>query len=212
MVALRINNTLRAAGAAARYRTPRTYRTFITTPRSAAQQGYGDGKGSPEAENPQDQPASSKAQESGEHPGPAPPDVGKGTGGGPTKAAFKESMNRAASSGDPADASASSGGSRSKQATETGSSPTGGEIKSQGGGEGSQASRNGGEALKGPQGDGAPKPKLYNQAMPGDKVKSGLSDEQKKEVEDHNADFEKRHDRASPASNDKVDKSFWKGS
>ncbi|KAK9774205.1 hypothetical protein AB5N19_13771 [Seiridium cardinale] len=202
MVALRISNVLRTASAAARYRAPATapsYRTFTTTPRAFAGQGYGDGKGSPEGEKPSEQPEANKTQENSEHPGPAPPDVGKGTGGGPTKAAFSESMNKAASQKDPADASAESGGARSKEAKETGSSPTGGSI-----GEGK-----GGEALKGPQGDGAPQPKIHNQSVSGQNQE--LSKEQKREVDEHNKEFEKRHDRAAPASDDKVDQKFWKG-
>ncbi|OTB06181.1 hypothetical protein M426DRAFT_319251 [Hypoxylon sp. CI-4A] len=206
MVAIRISNSLNALRAT-RTRAPQVYRTFATSPRyHDAQQGYGDGKGDPAGENPQSQPASSNAQQSSEHPGPSPPDVGKGTGGGPTKAGLNQSMNDAAAreSGQksPSDASAQSGGSRSKEATETGGSPTGGSIAN-------AASQKGGEALKGPQGKGTPSPKIHNQSVPG--VTQGLSDEQKQEVERHNADFEKRQDRAAPASDDKVDSKFWKG-
>ncbi|ORY71854.1 uncharacterized protein BCR38DRAFT_303856, partial [Pseudomassariella vexata] len=133
----------------------------------------------------------------------------KGTGGA-TKAAFSESMTNAISAKSPAEASAQSGGSRSKQAKETGSSPTGGEIgEGDSGSSADKASREGGEALKGPRGKGTPSPKIHNQAIPG--TKEGLSQEQKNEVELHNKDFNKRHDRAQPASDDKVDKKFWKG-
>ncbi|KAI1377235.1 hypothetical protein F4677DRAFT_415674 [Hypoxylon crocopeplum] len=205
MTAIRISNSLNALRAI-RTRTPQAYRGIVATPRFYSQQGYGDGKGDPNAEDPQNQPSSSAAQQSSEHPGPSPPDVGKGTGGGPTKAGLSESMKKAAAkeAGEksPEDSSAQSGGSRSKEATETGGSPTGGKIAN-------AASQSGGEALKGPQGKGTPSPKIHNQAIPG--VKSGLSDEQKQEVERHNKDFEKRHDRASPASEDKVDPKFWRG-
>lgn len=85
----------------------------------------------------------------------------------------------------PADASASSGGSRSKEAKETGSSPTGGQV--------------------GNTGVGA-QPKINDNSTP-----SADSEDYKKEVEEHNKDFEKRHDRASPAEGDKVDKKFWSG-
>lgn len=200
MVALRISNALRTASAGARSRAPAaasTYRAFTSSPRALVQ-GYGDGKGGPKAEDPSGQPGASDAQESSEHPGPSAPDVGKGTGGGPTKGVLNESMNKAAAQSDPAEASAESGGSRSKEAKETGSSPTGGEIKNS----------KGGEALKGPQGDGAPKPKIHNQSVNTDQP---LSEDQKREVDNHNRDFEKRHDRASPASDDKVDQKFWKG-
>ena len=198
MVAIRISNALRAARSCrAAVATPQQTtaicrRGMSTTPRMLAQQGYGDGKGSPEGEKPQQEPAATRAQEGSEHPGPAPPDVGKGTGGGPTKG---NTTGRS-----PEDASAVSGGARSKEAQETGASPTGGEVP---------GSHKGGEALKGAQGEAAPKPKVVNQSVPG--VKPGLSKEQKQEVEAHNADFQQRHDRARPAAADKVNKDFWKG-
>ncbi|KAI2623147.1 hypothetical protein GGR54DRAFT_596735 [Hypoxylon sp. NC1633] len=202
MVAIRISNSLNVLRAT-RTRTPQAYRNFVTSPRYYA--GYGDGEGDPKGQDPSGQPESNAAQENSEHPGPPPPDVGKGTGGA-TKAALSESMKNAAAkeSGkkSPEDASAQSGGSRSKEATETGGSPTGGSIAN-------AASQSGGEALKGPKGKGTPSPKIHNQAVPG--VKSGLSDEQKQEVEQHNKDFEKRHDRAAPAADDKVDTKYWKG-
>ncbi|KAI1092272.1 hypothetical protein F5B19DRAFT_454741 [Rostrohypoxylon terebratum] len=209
MVAIRVSNSMNALRAA-RIRAPQTYRTFATSPRFYAQ-GYGDGKGNPVQDDSRNQPPTSNLQEASEHPGPSPPDVGKKATSGPTKAGLNQSMKNAAAneSGEkqpkpksPEHASAQSGGSRSKEATETGGSPTGGNIAD-------AASRKGGEALKGPQGKGAPSPKIHNQAIPG--VQSGLSDEQKQEVERHNADFEKRHDRAAPASDDKVDPKFWKG-
>lgn len=195
MVAIRISNALRAARTAtpcinAPARSVVYRRSIATTPRVMAQQGYGDG-----SEDPQSQPGATKAQEKSEHPGPAPPDVGKGTGGGPTKA------NKSGGQSAEEAASASSGGSRSKEAKETGSSPTGGSV---GGG---QATGKGGEALKGPQGEGSPQPKIMNQSVPG--AKPGLSEEQKQEVEQHNVDFDKRHDRAAPAADDKVNQKFW---
>ena len=199
MVAIRISNALRAArscraAVAGPPQTPAVYRRGMsTTPRVLAQQGYGDGKGSPEGEKPQQTPGATQAQESSEHPGPAPPDVGRGTGGGPTKAPTAPGKS-------PEDASAASGGARSKEAQETGESPTGGEVP---------GSHKGGEALKGAQGKDAPKPKVLNQSVPG--AKPGLSKEQKQEVEAHNAEFEQRHDRAPPAAADKVNKNFWKG-
>ncbi|KAI2471939.1 hypothetical protein F4781DRAFT_64126 [Annulohypoxylon bovei var. microspora] len=205
MVAIRVSNSLNVLRAA-RTRAPQTYRTFATSSLYHAQ-GYGDGKGNPVQDDPQSQPPTSDLQQASEHPGPSPPDVGQKASSGPTKAGLNKSMKKAAAreSGQkktPEDASAQSGGSRSKEATETGGSPTGGSIAD-------AASQSGGEALKGPQGKGTPSPKIHNLAMPA--VKSGLSDEQKQEVERHNADFEKRHDRAAPASDDKVDSKFWKG-
>jgi len=68
--------------------TPKA-RGGMTTPfnsqhRLYAHQSYGGGEGDPKGENPQQQGSNPSADL--EHPGPPPPDVGKGTGGGPTKA------------------------------------------------------------------------------------------------------------------------------
>ena len=98
--------------------------------------------------------------------------LAQGAGGGPTKAS-------------PKDASAESGGSRSKEATETGSSPSEGQV--------------------GNTGVGA-SPKIHDNATP-----SAEEEEYKKEVELHNREFEKGHDRAPPAEKDKVDNKFWSG-
>ena len=59
----------------------------IQQTRFYAQQSYGSGEGDPKGENPQQQGSNPSADL--EHPGPPPPDVGKGTGGGPTKAGNK---------------------------------------------------------------------------------------------------------------------------
>ncbi|KAI1422136.1 hypothetical protein F5Y12DRAFT_717659 [Xylaria sp. FL1777] len=207
MVGIRLTNSIRALQATTCTRAlHNTQRTFITAPRLRAHQGYGDGKGDPLAEHPEAQPAATKAQESSEHPGPAPPDVGKGSANASTKRAFSANMEKSASSGEAPEerASAQSGGARSKEAVETGGSPTAGQIpKSENG------TANGGEALKGPQGKHAPQPKILNQST--NTVKSGLTEEQKREVERHNQEFEQKHDRAESAPNDKVDKKFWSG-
>ncbi|KAI1266497.1 hypothetical protein F5Y18DRAFT_359583 [Xylariaceae sp. FL1019] len=195
MVALRFNTALRAT----RSRAFQGQRTFIAASRLRASEGYGDAKGNPLSDNPQQQPSSKGTQEASEHPGPAPPDVGKGSANSYSKSATSDSMKEASGEKSPEDASAQSGGSRSKEAKETGSSPTGGEI----------ANNNAGEGLKGPQGDGAPQPKIYNQSVPG--VKSGLTDEQKAEVERHNQEFDEKHDKADAAPKDKVNKKFWSG-
>ncbi|KAI0193966.1 hypothetical protein EV127DRAFT_422839 [Xylaria flabelliformis] len=205
MVAIRFGSTINALRVTTRTRALQVQRrTFIAaSPRLAS--GYGDGKGDPVAENPEKQPATNKAQESSEHPGPAAPDVGLGTANAPIKQGLSDSMKKAASSGEAPEekASAQSGGSRSKEAVETGGSPTAGEIPQNG-------TANGGEALKGPQGENAPpQPKILNQSASGDK--SGLTEEQKQEVERHNQDFEKKHDKAQPAAADKVNKKFWSG-
>ncbi|KAI1367523.1 hypothetical protein F5Y08DRAFT_57790 [Xylaria arbuscula] len=202
MVGIRLTHSMRALRATTRAGAVHNqHRAFIAASPLRAHQGYGDGKGDPVAEHPEKQPAHTKAQESSEHPGPAAPDVGQGSSSA-TKSSFSDSMKKAASGEEQA--SAQSGGSRSKEAAETGSSPTGGEIP-----DGENGTANGGEALKGPQGKNAPQPKILNQSA--NSVKSGLTDEQKREVERHNQDFEKKHDRAESAPQDKVDKKFWSG-
>ncbi|EFQ36070.1 hypothetical protein CGRA01v4_06045 [Colletotrichum graminicola] len=50
-----------------------------------------------------------------------------------------------------------------------------------------------------------PQPKISNASVGSEK----LTEEQKREVDEHNADFEKKHDTAAPAEKDKVDKKFW---
>lgn len=63
--------------------SPRSSSLTIQQHRFYASQSYGGGQGDPKGENPQDQGSNPSAEL--EHPGPPPPDVGKGTGGGPTK-------------------------------------------------------------------------------------------------------------------------------
>ncbi|KAI1175475.1 hypothetical protein F4777DRAFT_578970 [Nemania sp. FL0916] len=120
-----------------------------------------------------------------------------GSVSGSTKRALSSSMEKAASEGEPAEGS--SAGEQSGTTSETGedtASKTG--------------TAQGGEALKGPQGKHAPpQPKILNQST--NSVKSGLTEEQKREVERHNQEFEQRHDRAKPAARDQVDKKFWSG-
>ncbi len=53
------------------------------------------------------------------------------------------------------------------------------------------------------------KPKIYNASVHGGT--QTLTEEQKAEVDAHNAEFEKKHGKATPAQEDKVNKSFWSG-
>lgn len=95
-------------------------------------------------------------------------------------------------------ASAQSGGSRSKDAAEQAADPP---AKGRtGGGEPLSSSRN-----------PPPQPKITNASVPGE-GRDKLTKEQQDEVDRHNAEFEKKHDRASTAGEDKVDKDFWSGS
>ncbi|KAL2067182.1 hypothetical protein VTL71DRAFT_1606 [Oculimacula yallundae] len=171
-------------------RQPSAARPISSSCARLATQGYGDGKGDPKGEKPQDQGASNTTKHNAEHPGPAPPSEGQGTGAGPTKGGKS-----------PEDASAQSGGARSKEAKETGSSPTGGEVGGKSGGKNSSSSSSSEESKNGAG------PKLADHDEPG----SGNSKEKQAEVEQHNKEFEKGHDRAPPAAEDKVDKKFWKG-
>lgn len=71
---------------------------------------YGGGEGDPKGENPQDQGSNPSADL--EHPGPPPPDVGKGTGGGPTKSGGDghNTKENASSGGQSTSSSGGSGG------------------------------------------------------------------------------------------------------
>ncbi|VUC28910.1 unnamed protein product [Clonostachys rosea] len=69
----------------------------------------------------------------------------------------------------------------------------------------------GGKKLDASSPNAPPKPKVSNLSMPAVDQDDHLTDEQKAEVEEHNRDFDKKHDRASPAPSDVVDKKFWSG-
>ncbi|KAI9644858.1 hypothetical protein NHQ30_006885 [Ciborinia camelliae] len=154
-------------------RQPASTRAFSFTPLRASTQGYGDGKGNPISENPQDQGASNSTKHDGEHPGPEPVSQGQGTGAGPTKGGSGGSKS-------PEDASAQSGGSRSKEAKETGSSPTGGSIKKSRGKKNKQEKK----SVNGAS------PKILSEYQPGPECP-----DEKAEVEKHNKEFEEGHDR-----------------
>lgn len=101
------------------------------------------------------------------------------------------------------EASAESGGSRSKDdavpaANVPDSLAEGGARGATGGGKPLESSKN-----------APPQPKITNASIPQSGQK--LSKEQQAEVDEHNRDFEEKHDRASPASDDKVDSKFWGG-
>lgn len=107
------------------------------------------------------------------------------------------------------EASAQSGGSRSKDAAEAAvasadASEEGGDVRAKG-------RTGGGEPLESSE-NAPPRPKVHNAKVPLGGGRDNLTKEQQEEVDRHNADFEKKHDRASKAGEDKVDKDFWKGS
>lgn len=97
-------------------------------------------------------------------------------------------------------ASAQSGGSRSKDAAEN---------KSAWNSTDAQGRTGGGDALEASE-NPPPRPKIHNASVPGSGPNK-LTKEQQEEVDRHNAEFEKKHDRASSAEDDKVNKNFWKG-
>ncbi|KAL2156661.1 hypothetical protein VTH82DRAFT_1406 [Thermothelomyces myriococcoides] len=104
--------------------------------------------------------------------------------------------------------SATSGGSRSKEAVETGSSPTAGVIPD-GLAEGDARGRTGGGPPLESSRHAPPQPKISNASVPGHQPK--LTPEQQAEVDEHNKSFEEKHGLAQPAGDDRVDKSFWSG-
>jgi hypothetical protein len=55
----------------------------------------------------------------------------------------------------------------------------------------------------------APQPKISNLSVPGVDGQDKLTEEQRREVEQHNKEFEEKHDRGNEAADDKVDKKFW---
>ncbi|KAL1860631.1 hypothetical protein Daus18300_009121 [Diaporthe australafricana] len=134
-----------------------------------------------------------------------------------TRVALPISARRHYASSAPKDAeraSAQSGGSRSKDAEEqddragqvdTGNVPSTDRLA----GVGAKGRTGGGEPLSSSE-NPPPRPKINNASIPGEGTDK-LTKEQQEEVDRHNAEFEKKHDRASPAAEDKVDKSFWKG-
>lgn len=105
-------------------------------------------------------------------------------------------------------ASAQSGGSRSKTAAENAKSSSNTNAMPDSLSDGEMRGRTGGgEPLAASKNAPSP-PKVDNSKVPSGKNK-GLTEEQQKEVDEHNKDFEAKHDRANPAEDDKVDQEFW---
>ncbi|KAM5347804.1 hypothetical protein ACJ41O_007628 [Fusarium nematophilum] len=69
----------------------------------------------------------------------------------------------------------------------------------------------GGEKLDASSDNAPPQPKVTNQSVPGSTQTDTLTEEQKREVDEHNRDFDKKHDHGNKAPDDKVDKKFWSG-
>jgi len=171
-------SSLTRGAAPSALRLPLMSRPLSSTPARFAQ-GYGNGKGNLKGENPQEQGSSNATKHDAEHSGPTLRAEGHGSGAGPTKGPSGKS---------PEESSAQSGGSRSKDAKETGS-----------------VGQSGGKEHD-PKDGAAPK-------IQGRKTPSGRNTQEKQaEVEKHNREFEQGHDRAPKSpSEDKVDKKFFKG-
>ncbi|KYK56074.1 hypothetical protein DCS_08040 [Drechmeria coniospora] len=82
-----------------------------------------------------------------------------------------------------------------------------------GSGSGAKGKTGGGDPL-GSTSPGAPsRPKVFNSAVHlSDDLVPDLTEEQKREVDEHNSTFEKKHDRGMAAQDGKVDAKFWRGS
>ncbi|KFA46027.1 hypothetical protein S40293_07456 [Stachybotrys chartarum IBT 40293] len=70
-----------------------------------------------------------------------------------------------------------------------------------------KGSTGGGEPLQSTSPNAPSPPKISNFAIKGADKK--LSEEQQREVDEHNKDFDQKHDRGNQAPDDKVDKKFW---
>ncbi|KAI5463586.1 hypothetical protein BGZ63DRAFT_402881 [Mariannaea sp. PMI_226] len=68
----------------------------------------------------------------------------------------------------------------------------------------------GGKRLGASSRNAAAKPKITNQSVPGWDASATLTEEQRREVEEHNRDFDAKHDHGNNAPDDKVDKKFWR--
>lgn len=107
-------------------------------------------------------------------------------------------------------ASAESGGSRSKSAAESQTSSSNNGVVPDSLSDGEMLGRTGGGEPLEASSNPPPRPKVRNQDIPQGKDKK-LSEEQQREVDEHNRDFDAKHDRANPAEDDKVDEKFWGG-
>ncbi|KAH7134119.1 hypothetical protein EDB81DRAFT_91434 [Dactylonectria macrodidyma] len=99
---------------------------------------------------------------------------------------------------------------RPKWSDEGGKNNNGNPIDSLAGGD-AKGVTGGGEPLGSSSKNAPPQPKITNQSVPGNMDQAEMTEEQRREVEEHNRDFDARHDRGPPAANDKVDKKFWSG-
>ena len=90
----------------------------------------------------------------------------------------------------------------------TGTGPSGGDLPDSLA-DGSAKGRTGGGDPLSSSKNAPPQPKIFNASVQASG--EGLTEEQRAEVARHNAEFDKRHDRAAEAASDKVHKKFWGG-
>lgn len=67
----------------------------------------------------------------------------------------------------------------------------------------------GGKPLAASSRNAPPRPKITNQSVPGWDASDSLTAEQRREVDEHNRDFDKKHDHGRTAPGDRVDEKFW---
>lgn len=177
----------------------RIQRAGFATSKTKHGQGYGDMEGDPVASSPRSkQPVANKKQTSGEHPGPEPVSAGKGKGGDGANVegsggAYGESPT-SDHPANPGDASAESGGSRSKDRMVEHNEQEEGKVS---GGDG--ASRGGAPIM-----------------ASGSSHSKTAKGEQSEEVKKHNEEFEKRgnYDNVQTdqeRDSDRVGGGFWQG-
>lgn len=159
--------------------------------------GYGDMEGSPEASAPRDQqqPANLR-QTQGEHPGPDPVAAGKGKGGaGQNVGGGQGQYGHSPTSShpkDPGEASAKSGGSRSKDRME--------EHQAEGGSSGGDGASADGASI---MAEGSKRTK--------ENPSAGLKGGRKEEVDMHNSTMSNSSPLNKDSNGDEVDKGFWQG-
>lgn len=182
MLFQRSSAMIRSAGLRTRPALSATPRAFV---QRRLQQGYGDGKGNPASEQPEQQ--GKNPSENIEHPGPPPPKVAQGKSPSPDEKA--PSSNEKPPSQSKSSESKSSGGKGNKAD------------------QGKQAQASGGNS-KG--GKGNPQPKILSENPPSESEQSEGVKQHNEEMEHRH---ERAHEGVSnkDAEKDKVSKGFWSG-
>lgn len=69
----------------------------------------------------------------------------------------------------------------------------------------------GGEPLDSSSRNAPAQPKISNLSVPGTDTAKDLTKEQRREVDQHNREFDEKHEHCQDAPDDKVDKKYWSG-